>query len=201
MIIRKHQTVADFEPGEVLQFQQLQDPSERHAFLCRMSDSKLFMFHGSKHPNIEVLGVERKSQDSTEFGNRRQVFGTPDIFWAMWFALLDRSSIRFTSNSCHIDNAQTHSKYAFRVDAESYAKNPRPLTTGYIYVCPKEPFLHAHTEASTANYIFAEFGSPEPVQPLTKWAVTAEDFPYRDQICADPRTLEEAIRASVPSPD
>src|SRR5690242_12782665 len=104
------------------------DNQPRHAWLCALSECGLYMLHGSHCADIHNLLPDRESSDTTEFSNRRQVFATPDIFWAIWFAVLDRKQIRATANSCFVDRVNRQSHYDFAIDSAAYQKNPTPLT-------------------------------------------------------------------------
>jgi hypothetical protein len=46
--------------------------------------------HGSPSHDLETLQPIRKGRDNNEFGNRQQIFCSPDAIWAMWFAILEK---------------------------------------------------------------------------------------------------------------
>jgi hypothetical protein len=160
------------------------DRQDRHAWLCALSDCGLYIFHGSQRGGIEALLPYRESSDITEFGNRQQIFATPDIIWAIWFAVLDRNQIRGTANSCFIDRANRRSVYDFAIDAASYEKNPAPLKPGWIYLLDPESFTSANTELGDLGLPLAEYGAADRVVPLAKLQVYPDDFPYTSAIRA-----------------
>lgn len=156
------------------------DAEHRRQFFSQLSDGGEYMFHGSQSGQIDVLSTERKSSDISEFGKAKQVFATPDLFWAMWFALLDRSRLKCTMNGCYIRRHRggIESVYDFAIDEESYKINPAPLRPGRIYVLPRAPFTEANHEITFEGIPLAEYGSRTPVTPLCSFEVLASDFPY-----------------------
>src|SRR5919109_679578 len=72
----------------------------RSAFLNYLCDWRGFVMHGSPLHDLDTLQPIRKSQDKSEFGNREQIFASPDAMWAMWFAILDKSKYPLTRNGC-----------------------------------------------------------------------------------------------------
>lgn len=56
-------------------------------FLNYICDWRGFVVHGSPLHDLAVLQPIRKSEDNNEFGNRQQIFASPDAIWAMWFAI------------------------------------------------------------------------------------------------------------------
>jgi len=159
-----------------------EDETRRYEWFCQLSDSGRFMFHGSSRGYLQRLVTDRESGDQNEFGMREQVFATPDIFWAMWFALLDRSRILSTANSCFIDRSKQCSYYTFTIDAASYQRTPSPLQSGWIYVLSPETFTTSNQEVKYRGMSLAEYGSDVPVVPLGKIAVHPHDFPYLGSI-------------------
>lgn len=153
---------------------------QRRQFFCQLSDCDEYMFHGSQSVQIDVLSTERKSSDISEFGKAEQVFATPDLFWAMWFALLDRSKLQCTMNGCYIrhHSGGVESVYDFAIDEESYLMNPAPLRPGRIYVLAKAPFTEGNHEITFEGIPLAEYGSRTPVTPLCSFEVLPSDFPY-----------------------
>ncbi|MCG8347388.1 MAG: hypothetical protein MI924_06360 [Chloroflexales bacterium] len=151
---------------------------DRRHFFSALSDSNQFMFHGSQRGTISALSPKRESSDSSVFGNKQQVFATPDIFWAMWFALLVRGQVKSTHNGCFIDRGKRITYCQFAIDAESYSVNPCPLSQGWIYVLSRETFTSRNMEVRCGELYLAEFGSSVPVTPITKIEVHPSDFPY-----------------------
>ncbi len=158
------------------------DSVRRYQWLCELSDRDHFLFHGSSNGNIDELAITRQSDDINEFGRREQVFATPDIFWAMWFALLDRSRIQINSNECFIDSEELISYYRFAIDIASYRRDPAPLKDGWIYVLSPDFFVSKNEEISYKGLLLAEYGSSVPVTPVARFKVSVDDFPFVDSI-------------------
>ena len=155
---------------------------KRYSYFASLSDSGDYMFHGSQRGDISELVTQRESTDTTEFGKRRQVFATPDIFWAMWFALLDRRQINLTSNGCYIDREAHISYYEFAIDEGSFQVNAQPLEKGWIYILNADAFTEENTESIYDGLFLAEYGSQVSVQPIATIAVYPSDFPYTQNI-------------------
>jgi len=155
---------------------------ERYKFLASLSDLGNYMFHGSQRDEISELVTHRESSDTNAFGRREQVFATPDVFWAMWFALLDRTQIGLTSNGCYINQDEKTSYYEFAIDAESFHVNPHPLAKGWIYILKPNTFAEQNKELTYQNLYLAEYGSRVSVEPIAKIEVYPSDFPYTQHI-------------------
>ncbi len=155
---------------------------ERHDYFASISDVGNYMFHGSQRGGISELVTQRESTDTTTFGKREQVFATPDIFWAMWFALLDRRQIKLTSNGCYIDREAHLSYYEFAIDADSFHINSQPLERGWIYILKADTFTEQNTESAYEGFYLAEYGSQVSVRPVAAIEVYPSDFPYEQYI-------------------
>lgn len=64
-------------------------PCSKSDFLNYLCDWRGLVMHGSSLHDLDVLKPIRMSGDNNEFGNRQQIFASPDAMWAMWFAILD----------------------------------------------------------------------------------------------------------------
>ena len=62
-------------------------------FLNYIYDWRGYVLHSSPLHDLEVLQPIRQSGDNNEFGNRQQIFASPDAIWAMWFAILDKGKL------------------------------------------------------------------------------------------------------------
>ena len=61
----------------------------RWQFLCFLADNKEVLLHGSGNPAISRF-EPRKSDDVSEFGDRKAVYAAGDGIWPIYFAILDR---------------------------------------------------------------------------------------------------------------
>src|SRR5688572_29158807 len=75
-------------------------PYPKSDFLNYLCDWGGFVMHGSPMHDLDELKPIRRSGDDNEFGNRQQIFASPDAIWAMWFAILDKSKYNLTRNGC-----------------------------------------------------------------------------------------------------
>lgn len=144
-------------------------------YLC---DFRGFVAHGSNFGDFESLvPVPNPNRDISEFGSRDYVFASPDALWAMWFAVLDRKVLHHgTANDCRPverNGTAVAKSYWFAVDERDLKDGSRPLTNGFMYLLKGYDFPHHNAQ---------EWGSAEPVKPLTVIPVTPMDFPFADAI-------------------
>lgn len=154
-------------------------------FLTYIAENKNIVLHGSGNANIAEFET-RKSNDNTEFGNRNAIYASSDAIWAMFFAVVDRTTqVRATMNTAfrilEADGSKGGSYYFFSVNKEAFVN--KPWRQGTIYVLPRETFEQEAPE----HYQGAMLESPQwaafsPVKPLGKLTLQPEDFPFLDRI-------------------
>lgn len=159
-------------------------PYPKIEFAAYLGDWCEVAFHGTVLPGLDVLQPLRRSSDVTEFGNRQQIFCTPDAYWATWFAILDRSRYRRTRNGCiRLGSGAQRLKF-YHFELETHLEAAPPFVDGWLYfVRPGDfPARHQLSELQVFGAEFEEWGSPEPVTPLARLALTPADFVYLDQV-------------------
>ena len=67
-------------------------PEARLDFLRWLGESRGVVFHGSPRNDLVELSTERKSRDSTEWGNQQAVYASSDPVWSIYFAVLRRDN-------------------------------------------------------------------------------------------------------------
>ena len=159
-------------------------PYPKSDFLNYLCDWRGLVVHGSPNPDLDVLQPIRKSGDDNEFGNRQQVFASPDAIWAMWFAILDKSKFKLTRNGCvRVGVGPGRIKY-YHFELPKSNKDNRPFIEGTIYIARAEDFpdKRPYPLLDHFNAEIEEWGSTNPITPLARIKVTPEDFPYLDQV-------------------
>jgi hypothetical protein len=159
-------------------------PFPKGNFLNYICDWRGYVAHGSPLQDLTSLQLVRLTQDSSEFGNRRQIFCFPDGTWALWFPILDKSKIQVTENGCvRLGHGPGRIKfYHFDLPAEN--KSDPPFTDGMVYIANASDFPE-HRPYPVLDWFDAEieeWGSSGPVIPLAKLHVTPLDFPYLDKV-------------------
>jgi hypothetical protein len=159
-------------------------PYPKADFLNYLCDWRGYIAHGSTFQDLPILQPLRLSHDSSEFGNRQQIFCSPDGIWAIWFAILDKSKIHVTENGCvRVGRGQKRIKlYHFDLPAE--CKSAPPFVDGMVYIAKAEEFPY-HRPYPLLEWLDAEieeWGSVNPITPLAKLQVKPEDFPYLDKV-------------------
>ena len=153
-------------------------------FLNYLCDWRGYVAHGSVLRDLNVLQPIRLTKDSSEFGNRKQIFSSPDAIWAIWFAILDKSKCHLTENGCvRVGKGQKRVKY-YHFDLPAVCKSDSPFTEGMIYLANagEFPYRHHYPMLSWFDAEVEEWGSANPVAPLARVAVTPQDFPYLDLV-------------------
>jgi len=153
-------------------------------FLNYLCDWRGYVAHGSPLKDLAVLQPLRLTKDSSEFGNRQQIFCSPDAIWALWFAILDKTKLHVTENGCvRVGSGQRRVKY-YHFDLPAGCKSPPPFTEGMVYIANAKEFPE-HRHYPMLDWLDAEieeWGSANPVTPLAKLPVKPEDFPYLDKV-------------------
>lgn len=160
-------------------------PYPKVDFLNYICDWRGYVAHGTPLKDLSVLQPVRYSHDSSEFGNRRQIFCSPDGAWAMWFSILDKSRIRVTENGCvRLGRGPGRIKY-YHFDLPAENKVDPPFIDGMMYIARAADFPDHHPIPLLDRFDaeFEEWGSVDPVTPLAKLPVRPVDFPYLNKVC------------------
>ena len=168
-------------PGTLIDYDLSYPKSDFLNYLC---DWRGFTMHGSPLHDLDVLQPVRKSRDNNEFGNRQQIFASPDAIWAMWFAILDKSRYNRTNNGCvRVGTGLQRVKYYHFQLPQSNREND-PFTEGMMYVTRAEDFpaKRPFPLLDFFNAEVEEWGSTNPITPLARIRVKPEDFPYLAQV-------------------
>ena len=159
-------------------------PVPKIDFLNYLCDWRRLVAHGTNMMDLDILQPVRNSTDLSEFGNRQQIFSSPDAIYAMWFAIMDRSICEKTQNGCiGIGHDQHREKY-YHFELPGELEGKFPFKQGTIYLARAEAFPSRH-RIPVLNFFggeYEEWGSAEPVKPLAKITVEPADFPYLDQV-------------------
>jgi hypothetical protein len=159
-------------------------PYPKADFLNYVCDWRGLVAHGSIEKDLEVLQPLRKTHDTSEFGERQQIFCSPDAMWAMWFAILDKSRIQQTRNgSVRVGQGRGRVKY-YHFEIPAAVREDPPFTQGMIYIANAADFPdhRPYPILDLFNAEVEEWGSTQPVRPLAKLPVSPQDFPYLDRV-------------------
>jgi len=162
-------------------------PYPKHEFLNYVCDLRGLVAHGSPLKDITTLQPIRLTSDRHEFGNREQIFCSPDGVWAMWFAILDKSQIRLTDNSCiRLGRGDNRIKY-YHFSLSKENESDPPFTEGMVYLAKAEDFPDHRQIRSLEVFDAAveEWGSTKVVTPIAQLPVSPKDFPYLDKVQFD----------------
>lgn len=153
----------------------------KHEFLTYLVERKGYLLHGSNFPDITTLIPVRVTQDTTSYGNHEAVYASTDGIWPIFFAVVNRN-LEKTSwvSTCRraLGEDGTTKKFYFFSVHERVPKAQR-FTDGMVYVLPREPFMQLLDDEGTP---IEEWMSTEPVTGLAKLPVSADDFPFHENV-------------------
>jgi hypothetical protein len=156
----------------------------KHEFLRYMVESRSFLLHGSRTPDISVFQPIRLSSDTVAFGRQAAVYAASDSIWPIVFAILDRQVYRGVfHNECsrvELDGRLSPPFYTFALEAAALAR--RPWTDGTVYLMPRESFTPRPPDIEDGLTVYCqEWVSRAPVEPIAQLAVGPDDFPFLDE--------------------
>jgi hypothetical protein len=159
-------------------------PYPKHEFLRYLATDKHLLLHGSRNPNISIFQPIRRSSDTVAFGQQAAVYAASDGIWPIVFAILDRQLYHgMFYNECsrvQLDSFVSSPFYAFAIEAA--ALHQQPWTDGIVYLLPSDSFVpRPPSSVNGLTVYYQEWVSYEPVQPISKLAVSPNDFPFLDE--------------------
>jgi hypothetical protein len=156
-------------------------PEPRLDFLRWLAENRPVVFHGSPRDDLQELSTERKSRDSTVWGNQQAVYASTDPVWAIYFACLrrDRGWTGTRNGSMGMAGGPLYPRRYFFLHNRGSA-SPERFGPGSLYLLPPESFVADEPLAGAIDT--AHLVSREPVRPLARLDVTPADFPFRDRV-------------------
>lgn len=152
-------------------------PHPKYFFLKYLLD-KGYLLHGTKSFNIDIL--EPREQIDWNGNSIQAVFATRDIFWPMYFALLNRSALTGSlRNGCFLVERvsfQEERFYFFSVNQDNLASDI--WSDGFVYILPGDSF-----QPTTSGKVrFDEWASEQSVSVVAKLPVSPGDFPFLHKV-------------------
>jgi hypothetical protein len=156
-------------------------PEPRLDFFRWLAQSRPVVFHGSPHNDLSELSTERRTRDSTAWGNQQAVYASTDPVWAIYFACLrrDRGWSGTKNGSLGLAGGPFYPRRYFFLHNEGSA-SPDRFGAGSLYLLSPAGFVADQPLAGAIDT--AHLVSREPVVPLARIDVTPEDFPFRDRV-------------------
>ena len=156
-------------------------PEPQLEFIRWLAENRPVVFHGSQRDDLTELSTERRSRDTTVWGNQQAVYASEDPVWAIYFACLRRDGgWKGTRNGTmgQAGGPLYPRRYFFLHNRGS--ASPDRFGPGSLYVLPPDTFVADEPIAGVVDV--AHLVSREPVTPLARIDVTPEDFPFRNRI-------------------
>jgi hypothetical protein len=156
-------------------------PEPRLDFLRWLADNRPVVFHGSPRDDLSELSTERRSRDTTAWGNQQAVYAAADPVWAIYFACLRRDSGWTGTRNGSMGRAggPLYPRRYFFLHNRGSA-SPDRFGPGSLYLLSPNGF--AADEPLAGAIDTGHLVSREPVRPLARLDVTPDDFPFRDRI-------------------
>jgi hypothetical protein len=156
-------------------------PEPRLDFLRWLAENRPVVFHGSPRDDLRELSTERRSRDSTTWGNQQAVYASSDPVWAIYFACLRRDNgwTGTKNGSLGRANGSLYPRRYFFLHNRGSA-SPNRFGPGSLYLLPPDTFVAAEPLAGAIDT--AHLVSHEPVRPLARLDVTPDDFPFADRV-------------------
>ncbi|HZR41948.1 MAG TPA: HEAT repeat domain-containing protein, partial [Ktedonobacteraceae bacterium] len=149
-------------------------PYPKYDFLRYISQTYEVIFHGSNHPDLEVLSPIRYGSDIVEQLDVHGIFADPDGIRPLYFAIMDRQRLHWLYNgylNLPTSDGTIKRFYQFAIDAESLYY--RPWTHGMLYILPRQSFSKIRE---------GEWICREVLRPLARLPIAPEDFPFLSRI-------------------
>ncbi len=157
----------------------------KHQFVQWLMARDEVIFHGSGELDIEEFRPIRTSMelnDRTGRGNLGATYGTHDGLWAAFFAVIDRPQLQGTIRNGIADytsaDGATVRIYRFSIHADLLVT--RPFRSGALYLLPRDRF--ARIPYYESGPLSDEWACFEPVAPIAKILLDADDFPFLETI-------------------
>jgi hypothetical protein len=156
-------------------------PEPRLDFLRWLAENRPVVFHGSPRDDLQELSTERRSRDTTAWGNQQAVYASTDPVWAIYFACLrrDRGWTGTRNGSMGLAGGPLYPRRYFFLHNRGSA-SPDRFGAGSLYLLSPVGFVADEPLAGAIDT--AHLVSREPVRPLARVDVTPADFPFRDRI-------------------
>lgn len=156
-------------------------PEPRLDFLRWLAQNRPVVFHGSPRDDLNELSTERRSRDTTAWGNQQAVYASTDPVWAIYFACLRRDEGWTGTKNGSMGQAggPLYPRRYFFLHNRGSA-SPNRLGPGSLYLLSPSGFVADEPLAGAIDT--AHLVSREPVKPLARLDVTPDDFPFADRI-------------------
>lgn len=156
-------------------------PEPRLDFLRWLAEHRPVVFHGSPRDDLRELSTERRSHDTTAWGNQQAVYASTDPVWAIYFACLRRDNGWTGTKNGSMGRAggPLYPRHYFFVHNRGSA-SPDRFGPGSLYLLSPDGFVADEPLGGAIDT--AHLVSREPVVPLARLDVTPEDFPFRDRV-------------------
>jgi hypothetical protein len=156
-------------------------PEPRLDFLRWLAANRPVVFHGSPRNDLRELSTERRSRDSTAWGDQQAVYASTDPVWAIYFACLrrDRGWTGTRNGTLGRAGGPLYPRRYFFLHNRGSA-SPDRFGAGSLYLLSPSSFV---ADAPIAGVIdTAHLVSHEPVRPLARLDVTPDDFPFVERV-------------------
>ena len=152
-------------------------PARRLDFLRWLAENRSVAFHGSPLDDLTELSTERRSTDTTSWGNQQAVYASTDPVWAIYFACLRRDGTwtGTRNGSMGKPGGPLYPRQYFFAHNRG-SESAERFGPGSLYILPLDSFV---ADAPLAGVVdTAHLVSYAPVRPIVRIDVTPGDFPF-----------------------
>lgn len=163
----------------------LPDGVAAHHLVQWLVERDELIFHGSNRRDIDEFLPRRTSTELHDVGGRGNlgaVYGTHDGLWSMFFAVVDRGSLRgsIRNGVSRFDAPDGRHVDVYHFSVSSVSLPDRPFTDGALYLLPRDTFTRIPFYPGGPPS--PEWASTEPVRPIARILLEPADFPFLDDV-------------------
>lgn len=163
----------------------LPDEVAAHHFVQWLMARDALIFHGSNSRDIDEFQPRRTSMELNDAGGRGNlgaVYGTHDGLWSMFFAVVDRRTLRgsIRNGVSRYDSPDGDHVDVYHFSVNSGSLPDRPFTDGALYLLPRTTF--SRIPLYPGGPPSPEWASTDPVAPIARILLEPADFPFLDRV-------------------
>jgi hypothetical protein len=177
-------------------------------FLCYIAEYHGIALHGTGDPHIHRF-EPRRADDLNAFGQQTAVYAAGDGLWAMFYAVVDRTSYPMSINNACVRLADasgqvSEPRYVFSISQR--VLHQHPWRVGSVYLLPSTTFVtQPPVPFGPYEVRIPQLASLVAVRPWARLEIAPEDFPFLTHIRGHDDARREqyahAMQTGGPWPD
>jgi hypothetical protein len=170
-------------------------PFPKHAFLRHLVRTKDLLLHGSNYRGLHVLTPSPAHCANRKSGNLRAVYAVDDEMLPIFYCIKDRRRFNGEARSGFrvVANRQGADRKIYHFAVSPQMERLRPWSNGAIYIVAREGFEQGTDDRGA---VIHEWASQALVRPLARLPIAPSDFPFLEEIQADPVLVPSARKGA-----